>query len=144
MGRGIRSDPAMTNRMLERVVRLARHDFLVCCTGDGLGVDEDSVRHITQLTEHNDVLFAFVYDPLEEALPQAGRLVVAEDENQLEIDTGDRGLREKYTTEFEKRRQWIETLSRKRSIPVLPLRTGESVAEQIRRRLGHTPPPTRV
>jgi uncharacterized protein (DUF58 family) len=140
MGRGIHSDPGMANRVLERVVRLAKHDFLVCCVGDGLGVDENSVRHITNLTEHNDVLFALVYDPLESRLPQAGRLVVAEEENQLEVDTGDRRLRDRFMQDFEKRRKWIEDLSRKRSIPVLAIRTGEGVGEQVRRRLGYAPP----
>jgi uncharacterized protein (DUF58 family) len=143
MGRGIRSNPAMANRVLERVVRLARHDFLVCCVGDGLGVDEDSVRHITKLTEHNDLLFALVYDPLEFRLPEAGRLVVAEEETQLEIDTGDRRLRDRFARDFEERARWIEDLSRKRSIPVLVIRTDEGVAEQVRRRLGYAPPQAR-
>lgn len=144
MGRGIRSNPGMTNRVLERVVRLAKHDFLVCGVGDGMGVDEDSVRHITNLTEHNDMIFALVYDPLEATLPQAGRLVVAEDENQLEIDTGDRRLRDRFAQDFEERVRWIEDLSRKRSIPVLEISTGEGVAEQVRRRLGYAPPALRI
>ncbi|NKB17373.1 MAG: DUF58 domain-containing protein, partial [Pseudanabaena sp. CRU_2_10] len=67
----------MFNAVLERARRLARHDWLVVLIGDGAGADDESVRHVTQLSEHNDALAVFIYDPLEAELPDAGRLVLA-------------------------------------------------------------------
>ena len=75
---------------------MAKHDFLVCLIGDGAGVNDETIRHITILSEHNDVLSAFVYDPLEAELPEAGRLVFSEGRQRLEIDTGDNRLRDRY------------------------------------------------
>jgi uncharacterized protein (DUF58 family) len=133
------ANPAMLNRVLERGTRVALHDHLVCLIGDGAGADAESVRHITLLSAHNDVLATFIYDPLEATLPDAGRLVMVEGELQLEVNTADRGLRERYQTEFEQRLARMQELSRQRQIPVLPLSTAEPVPEQVRRLLGDRP-----
>jgi uncharacterized protein (DUF58 family) len=132
-------NPAMLNRVLERTTRVALHDHLICLIGDATGADAESVRHITRISAHNDALVVFIYDPVEGALPDAGRLVMAEGELQLEVDTSDRGLRERYQTEFERRLARIRELSRRREIPVLPISTAEPVPEQVRRLLGDRP-----
>jgi uncharacterized protein (DUF58 family) len=126
----------MLNRVLEHTTRVALHDYLICLIGDATGAGAESVRHVTLISVHNDALVAFIYDPLEAALPDAGRLVMAEGELQLEVDTSDRSLRERYQTEFEQRLARIQELSRQREIPVLPLSTAEPVSEQVRRLLG--------
>jgi uncharacterized protein (DUF58 family) len=134
-----RANPAMLNRVLERATRVALHNYLVCAIGDAFGANPESVRHMTLISAHNDVLFALIYDPLEETMPNAGRLVMAEGESQLEVDTSNLALREHYHTEFE---QWLarmHELSRQREIPMLPLSTAEPVPEQVRRLPGHRP-----
>jgi uncharacterized protein (DUF58 family) len=136
---GRQPNPAMLNRVLERTTRVALHDHLVCLIGDAAGVDAESVRHITLIGAHNDALAVFIYDPLEASLPDAGRLVMAEGELQLEVNTSDHGLRERYQTEFEQCLARIQELSRRREIPVLPLSTAEPVPEQVRRLLGGHP-----
>jgi uncharacterized protein (DUF58 family) len=140
----IQPHPAILHSVLEQAVRLAKHDYLVCLISDGTGADQDTVRLITLLGAHNDVLTIFIYDPLEAQLPDAGRLVVAEGELQLEVNTADRSLRQRYDAEFA---QWlgrIRELSRQREIPVLPLSTARGVAEQVREVLGHQPPAQRL
>jgi uncharacterized protein (DUF58 family) len=129
-------NPAMLNRVLERATRLALHDFLVCLIGDATGADAESVRHITLISAHNDAIVVFIYDPLEQALPEAARLVMAESALQLEVNTSDRHLRQRYQTEFEQRLARIRELSRQRDIPVLPLSTAEPVEMQLRFLLG--------
>jgi hypothetical protein len=71
--------------------------------------------------------------------PDAGRLVMAEGELQLEVCTSDRGLRDRYQTEFSQRLGRIQELSHQREIPVLRLSTAEPVEGQIRRLLGNRP-----
>ena len=133
------ANPAMLNRVLEGAMRVALHDYLVCVIGDAFGADAESVRYMTLISAHNDVLFALIYDPLEETMPNAGRLVMAEGESQLEVDTSNLALCEYYHTEFEERLARIHELSRQREIPVLPLSTAEPVPEQVRRLLGNRP-----
>jgi uncharacterized protein (DUF58 family) len=139
LDRGLTPNPAMLNAAFERAARMAVHDFLVCSIGDGTGVDADTVRLATRITAHNDMLAALVFDPLEAGLPDAGRLVMAEGERQLEVDTSEKALRRRFAEDFRQRLDWIREMSRLRSIPLLPIETGKGVAEQIRDALGQRP-----
>jgi len=133
---GVQSNPGMFNEVLRHCDRLAKHDCLVCIISDGFGHDEESRQILTRIGRHNDVLFGFVYDPLEVDLPAAGRLVFGDGRLQLEVDTSNRGLRERYRTAFAKQRADGRNFLLHRDTPVLPLSTSESVPEQIRRQLG--------
>jgi len=133
---GIVPEPAMLNRALRRISQLARHDSLVCVVSDGAGIDAETRRYVTRLTRHNDVLFAFVYDPLERSLPDAGRLVFTDGQTQVELDTGRRSLRDAYGDNFERRLKLMSATSRRHSIPLLELHTAAPVLEQVRSQLG--------
>lgn len=136
---GVRENPTMLNRVFERAGRLVKHDYLVGIFSDAAGADSESVRHATALSQHNDLITVFIYDPLEQRLPNAGRWVVTEGENQLELNTSSRNLRNKFSEQFETKLSWLRQVSRQREIAILPLHTGEGVAEQAQRLLGHNP-----
>jgi uncharacterized protein (DUF58 family) len=133
---GHASNAPAYNRAIERAVRTANHDFLVIAISDGFGADADSVRLFTTLSAHNDVLAAFVYDPLEAQLPDAGRLTFGEGNLQLEVDTHNAGLRQKFAASFAERTRQVEQVSRLRQIPVLMVSTADDPVEQVRRQLG--------
>ena len=144
LGKGIRFNPGMFNEMMKRALRLAKHDYLVCSIGDGNGVNEETVKLVTLLTAHNDMLAGFIYDPIEADLPDAGKIVVAEEEQQLEVDTSDKRMRTRFKKDFTDRLNWMKEISRLRSIPVIPIHTNEGVAEQLRKSLGYHPPVRKV
>jgi len=133
----ITPEPGKLNEVLKQVSLLARHDCLACLITDGSGIDAETRKHITRLSEHNDVLTAFIYDPLEKAMPAAGRLRFADRKGQLEADTSDRKLRTAFELDFEQRLEQMRSASRRFSIPLLPLETISPVSEQIRDALGH-------
>ena len=132
----IEPGPGMLNRALKRVAALARHDCLVCLIGDGTGIDEDTRKYVTRLTEHNDVLSVFIYDPLEQAMPEAGRLVFSDGLSQLEFNTGERALREAFSDDFQQRVERMRATSRRHAIPLLPVHTAAPVLDQVRDELG--------
>jgi uncharacterized protein (DUF58 family) len=132
----IRPGPDMLNRALKRVAGEARHDCLVCLIGDGTGIDGDTRKYVTRLTEHNDVLSVFIYDPLEQAMPAAGRLVFSDGSSQMEFNTSERALTDAYKKDFEQRLQRMQQTSRRHSIPLLPVHTAAPVLEQVRDQLG--------
>jgi uncharacterized protein (DUF58 family) len=136
LNRGIRSNPKMLNEVLHRAVRLAKHDFLVCLITDGFGNDADTRDLLTRIAQHNDVIFGFVFDPLETELPAAGPLVFSDGRLQLEVDTGRRVLREKFRDAFSQVRAQGRRFLLQRETPVIPLSTAESAAAQLRRSLG--------
>ena len=129
-------NPGMLNQALKHVSALARHDCLVGLVSDGFGLDDDSRRYITRLTEHNDVLALYVFDPLERAIPEAGRLVFTDGSTQIEFNSAQRKLREAWAGDFEKRLERMRDTSRRHDIPLLPVHTAAPVLEQLRAALG--------
>lgn len=133
---GIKANPGMFNEVLRRCDRLAKHDCLVCVISDAFGHDEESRRLLTRIARHNDVIIGFVSDSLEAELPAAGPLVFGDGAQQLEVDTRNRGLRERFRTAFAGMRAAGRTFLLHRETPVLPLSTSEGVADQVRHQLG--------
>lgn len=129
-------NPGMLNQALKRVSALARHDNLVCLIGDGTGIDADTRKYVTRLTEHNDVLSVFIYDPLEQSMPEAGRLVFSDGLSQLEFNTSERALRDAYGTDFQARIERMQAASRRHAIPLIPVHTAAPVLDQVRAELG--------
>jgi len=132
----IQPGPGMLNAALKRVAALARHDCLVCLIGDGSGIDDETRKYVTRLTEHNDVLSVFIYDPLEQSMPEAGRLVFSDGLSQLEFNTGERAMREAFNDDFQQRVNRMRATSRRHAIPLLPVHTAAPVLEQVRDELG--------
>ncbi|UDQ87847.1 DUF58 domain-containing protein [Xanthobacter autotrophicus] len=142
------ADPSLLNRAIAGALKLLPHDGLLTLITDAAGADAETVRLVTQVTAHNDVLTVFVFDPLEEALPGIGRAVVAEGGGQIEIDTSARGLNVSFADDFRQRREAVEAFSRRRAIPVMPLSTARDTTEQFReligRRMAHSAAPRSV
>lgn len=130
------SDPALLNAALAKVPRLLPHDGLLTLITDAAGADAETVRLVTEITAHNDVLTVFVFDPLEAELPDISRVVVADAGRQIEVDSSARGLRRRFAASFAERREAIEGFSRRRAIPVVPLSTERDTADQFRELLG--------
>src|SRR5215813_11844144 len=129
---GIRPNAAMFNQVLRQCERLAKHDCLVCIISDGFGSDEETRHLLTRIAVHNDVLFVFIYDPLEAELPDAGPLVFGDGVRQLEVDTGNRKVCDRFREAFAEHRAAGRKFLLQRETPVLPLSTSMGVVEQVR------------
>lgn len=143
-GAGADANPGMLNEVLRRVVPLAKHDCLVVLISDAQGADETSRRLVTGISQHNDIILAFIVDPLEQALPAAGRLGMSDGHVQLEVDTASRGLREDYAEHSRDRLEVMRELSLRQAIPLLQIDTTHAVLDQVRDQLGHRAAARRV
>jgi uncharacterized protein (DUF58 family) len=126
----------MLGEALRQVAAVAHHDCLLVIISDGAGLDDACRRHITRLTEHNDVLSVFIYDPVERELGSAGRLVFSDGVRQLDVDTRQASKRSAWQHSFDERMNRLSNSSRKLAIPVLPVHTGLPVAGQIQDLIG--------
>ena len=129
-------DPGLLNAAISRALRLLPHDGLLTLITDAAGANAETVRLVTQVTAHNDVLTIFVSDPLEESLPDIGRVVAGDAETQIEVDSSAKHLRDEFASGFRQRQEAIEKFSRRRDIPVLPLSTARDTVEQFHELLG--------
>jgi uncharacterized protein (DUF58 family) len=130
------ANPGAFNNALHRASQLAAHDYLVCIISDGAGANDESRELLTRIAEHNDVVFVFVYDPLEAELPDGGPLVFGDEREQLEVDTSQPRLRAEFQAAFADERASGRKFLLQRETPVLPLSTAEDAAAQLGRQLG--------
>ena len=132
----IRSNSAILNDVLEKVTRIAQHDFTVLLVSDFDGVDAATERLLLALTQHNDVIVAFIFDPMATRLPSAGELVVSNGTLQVELQFSREQIRERLLADSNQRIQNVMSWQKKLDIPILPLSTAGDTATQIRDLLG--------
>lgn len=128
--------PGALNEAIRRASRLVTHDALVVLISDATGADAETQSLLTAIARHNDVVVAFVSDPLEAELSDAGRVVVSDGDRQMEVDTASESLRGKFRGELAERKAAARRFLVTRDVPVLPLRTDADIADQINRALG--------
>lgn len=128
------------NNVLQQAARIAKHDYLVILITDGHGADPKSRQLCDQISEHNDLLVTFIYDPLEASLPATGKLVCSDGSGQITIDTRKSELRTQFAQGFQKRLEQLQELARRRSMPLLTVSAAEETLPQLRRQLGGATP----
>lgn len=133
---GIDPNAGMLNIALQQAKQVAKHDTLVCVITDGVGHNEETKRLLTQISQHNDVLIALINDPLEMEMPDAGPRIFAAGNEQLQVDTGRRQLRDRFRESFRTQVDTAKSFLLHREVPLMQVRTDEDVALQLRRLLG--------
>jgi uncharacterized protein (DUF58 family) len=127
---------SMLNQVLERVSRIAHHDYLVTVISDFHGADEETRRLLTRLASHNDVLAALLFDPSKVDPLAGGHLVLTNGQLQVELDTSRGKLTRDLAEYFSADLQETKDILAKVGIPVLLIDTVGDPAEQIRAILG--------
>jgi uncharacterized protein (DUF58 family) len=130
-----RQNPGMLNQVLNKVNRSLTHDYLVVIISDFSGLDTATMKLLIQMSRHNDIILAKIYDPLEIVLP-AHELVLSDGEQQVMADARSDSLRQKHREAFEKKQQMMIEHLKPYNITVLPLSTVEPASDQIRSLIG--------
>lgn len=134
-----RTNYAQLNAALEGVLQIAGHDFLLCIMSDFAGADERTRQLLRQLSAHNDVIAALVFDPMWQRMPEHRALVVSEGRLQVELRIEHERVREPLASLFKGRAAEIADLLRTSGVPLMALSTAEPVVDQVRRLFGARP-----
>lgn len=130
------------NHALEAAARRAKHDHLVVVISDLDGADQETQRLATQLAAHNDVLIATVYDPLGASLQNRPGMVASTASGPYALPDG-QAFPAAFQDAFEVvLREWRE-IFRAIRVPLLPISTAESPAQQLRDLFGQQDSMTR-
>jgi len=131
-----RTDYAQLNAALEGVLQLAGHDYLICIVSDFAGADERTQRLLRQLSVHNDVVAAMIFDPLWQRMPEHRALVVSEGRLQVELRIEQERIRAPLSSLFNGRTAEVAELLRSSGVPLMALSTAEPTVDQVRRLFG--------
>lgn len=124
------------NLALREAERLSGHDYLIVIISDMSGWNDETVKRIKRLAQHNDVMASLVFDALEKNLPDSSRLVLSDGDKQIQVDSGKAGLNQLYTEHFESAAEYLQSELKKHGIPVIPMNTRDDVLSQIRDAIG--------
>jgi uncharacterized protein (DUF58 family) len=121
---------------LKETERLCGHDYLIVMVSDMSGWSSQSAKRVKRLAWHNDIIASLVFDPLEKELPERSKLVLSDGDMQIQVDSGEADLRDKFTGDFVSSVEQLQSELRKHSVPVIPIDTVEPVPNQVRQTIG--------
>jgi uncharacterized protein (DUF58 family) len=129
-------DEAQQIRLSDSLLRarhVARPGSLLVVISDFYDLDEDAVGSLSRMRQHNDMLACWIHDPLEIEPPPPGRYGVSDGWQTATLDTVSRRARERYRESFGAEYDRLRTTLGRLAIPLLPIATGDDVAEALRR-----------
>jgi uncharacterized protein (DUF58 family) len=133
---GHNSNPAGLTDALRLLERSIGHDYLVVLISDFHGWNEAALKTICRINQHNDIICALVFDPLERDISGASKLVVSDGKFQLEIDPDRQELGKKFEASFASSVAWVQGELKRHDILVMPVDTVTPVTRQLQEKLG--------
>lgn len=124
---------------LNKIRNIVSHDFLILVISDFLRYSPGLIKFVKQMSQHNDVVLAKVYDPMEKDIPKIG-LVAGDGEKQLFIDGEAKNIRENFSAGFEKDFSDFEGQMKKHQIPLILIDTLGDVNDQLKEILKKSKP----
>ena len=130
------TQPNKTAHAMSRLRKVTRPGSLVFLISDFRDINEQAESHLINVARHNDVVLIQVYDPVEAELPPSGSYKVSDGSNDLQLNTGDRRLRQEYRQRFELHQARLAKLCRQHRMFLLPVSTDEDVLTALQQGLG--------
>ena len=119
--------------VLARLIEHVRPGSRVYLISDFRGMNAKAEQHLMKLARHCEVVLIMIYDPLEQALPQAsGRFRFTDVYRDLVIDTGDKLRLQRYQQRFVEQQQHLEQLAKKMRIAFMTCDTQTDPLSRLR------------
>jgi len=126
----IRLEEALKETML-KIRNIVSHDFLIIIISDFMRYSPEVIKFISHLAQHNDVILAKVFDPMERDIP-AAKVIAGDGEKQIVMDGESKRLRDKFQEGFDQDYTNFETQMKKHRIPLMKIDTITAVDEQLK------------
>ena len=126
----IRFEEALQD-VMAKVRNIVTHDFLIFIISDFQRYSPKVVKYISQLAQHNDVILAKIFDPMEKEIPKT-RIVAGDGEKQILIDGENKKFRQNFLEGFENELAGFESQMKKHRVPVMHIDTISDVDVQLK------------
>jgi uncharacterized protein (DUF58 family) len=116
----------ITNVLID-LRRIAKPGSAIYIVSDFAGaLDDTAMEHFYQLSRHMEITAIHCSDPLERALPDAGRYTVTDGVNRTDLATGAAALRDGFSHHFDSSLQALRSAYGKLGVPVIEARTEQA------------------
>ena len=114
-----------------KIRNIVTHDFMIIIISDFMRYSPEVIKFISSMAQHNDVILAKVYDPMEQDIPSE-KVITGDGEKQIVMDGENKRLRQKFREGFEQDYANFETEMKKHRIPLMLIDTITAVDEQLK------------
>ncbi|MBK1880925.1 DUF58 domain-containing protein [Luteolibacter pohnpeiensis] len=132
-----RREPETTislNSVLQSVLQIAHHDYLIILISDLEGADDLTHQLTINLNAHNDLIIAAVYDPLGAQIKGSSGMRATQNGHLWQIPQ-ERSFQQNFQRSFQQLAEKWTRIFRGLRIPIFPISTSEPVIDQLRESL---------
>ncbi len=133
-----RREESLSNALV-RLRRVTKPGSLVFLISDFRNRDSHADTHIAALAQHNDVIMLYLYDTLEQTLPETGWYQITDGQRKVDLNTASQTLHDRHQQHFDAHYTALETLSRKYRMHLLSCKTDEDLLTVLKQGLGGAP-----
>lgn len=118
-----------------RIRQLAKPGSLVYLITDGNYLSQESLRHLTNISRHCELVVCLITDPLETELPKSNKKInvaVTDGTNKQQLLIGDKQLAQKYKLQADELAQYKEAMLTKAGARTLHFSAGTALETQLK------------
>ena len=123
-------------KSLTRLRQVTRPGSLVILFSDFRFISPACRSQLVELSRHNDVVMLHTYDPFEQNLPPSGYYRVTDGENNVDIDTSSRQIRDQYQQRFDNQHEALKRLCDELTLYLIDISTAADMLAQLKSGLG--------
>lgn len=135
--------PSKENEKITAVSRLrsvSNPGSLIFMISDFRDMNENVLSHVANTSRHNDIIMIHISDPIEKNLPASGSYKLTDGKNELQIQTSNKKIRNKYHKKYANQHEQLDTFCRKNRIHLINISTSDNTLDMLREGLGITGP----
>lgn len=121
---------------ITRLQRVTHPGSLVFILSDFREMNEKSLSHLANISQHNDVVLIKIVDPIEIELPASGSYKLTDGLKTLQLQTFNKKIKQLYKQQNETKSLEFKTFCRKHRIHLITISTHEDAIEALQKGLG--------
>ena len=106
------------------------HDYMVVIISDFYRYNAETIKYLSEISEHNDIILIKVYDPLEAQLPKE-KITLSNISHQIQMNGKQKKTHEKLTADFETNFNQFKSEIEKYNITLFKINTVDKLEEQL-------------
>lgn len=114
-----------------KIRNIVTHDYLVVFISDFYRYSPETLRYLSIMAQHNDVVVAKIYDPMERDLPEMN-FIAGDEKRQMNVKGKSRQIRDQIASAFDSDFAEFKVKLKKHRIPAFMIDTVQPLEDQIR------------
>ena len=106
------------------------HDYMVIIISDFYRYNSETIKYLSEMSEHNDVVLIKVFDPVEVQLPNE-KITLSNISHQIQMNGKQKKTREDFTADFESNYDQFKSEIEKYNITLFKINTVDKLEEQL-------------